>query len=170
MQTNTDEAIRQLVANIIKDFYNQLDGPFHRGGAEGLNFSVVRKPGDKPACGFRIVTGGSEWQEGISTVRIVSKIGVTESIASGEHGEISKEEKLYRIPMTVEILDGLYTMSRRYVQQIEAYRDPAGRLNDKTALENRFLEEILSYYRVKSKTIDDPEDTRKYERTEADHG
>jgi len=147
------ETIRQLVVSIVEDFRKQLDGPFHRGGTIGLSFSIVRVPEDDKVCGFGIVTGGSEWQEGLSTIRTVSEMGVSESTLSGG-GENPEEQKVYRVWMNVETLEGLHRFARRYVEEAEASRDRSGRIKGETALYDRFLEEALSYYDKQASAID----------------
>lgn len=154
MKIEIDEIVRQLVANIAEDFWRQLDGPFHRGGAKGLSFSAVRGSKDNAVSGFRIETGGLEWQERLSTIRTVTGTWVEESTASSDGCENLEEPRVYRLRMNVEMLEGLHRMAKEYVEQAEALRDRSGRLVRAADLRIKFLDAALSYYHGKVETID----------------
>lgn len=154
MQPNTDETIRKLLASIVEDFWKQLDGPFHRGGASGLSFSAIRSPIENEVCGFQIVTGGSEWQERLSTIRVLDEIGVIESTVVCEDCQNPEKQKMYHTWMSAETLEGLHRIAKEFVQHVETLRDRAGRVNGESELYGQFLETALSYYYRNAEMID----------------
>lgn len=148
-----DETLLQLFRSIVKDFQSQLEGPFHRGGARGLTFSVIPSRREDSVCGFRIVTGGSEWQEKVSSIRTVSDMGVKELNLTGDDKDYPEISKVHCIWMDVETLEGIHRIAKQYIEQAEISRDRSGSIRGEFELFDQFLEKALSYYRKQSKGL-----------------
>lgn len=152
MITETDETLEQLFRGIVEDFQSQLDGQFHRGGPSGLSFEPVREPDEDPVRGFRIVTGGSEWQARPVTVRACAEGGVLQLTGCLEVEGEKQDPVKYSLWMNVETLEGLHRLAREYVQQNEIAQDCAGRIAGEQDLYRRVMEKVAAYYRQAEQT------------------
>ncbi len=152
MATKTDEMLDQLFMSIVADFQSQLDGPFHRGGASGLSFEPVREPDGDQVCGFRVVTGGLDWQAQLSTIRTCDVDGVLQRRSSAEGEREGQEPIRYRLWMNVETLEGLHKLARDYVKQTESGRDWTGRVSGEQELYRTFVDKAARDYQQAEET------------------